>query len=340
MPPIGQVHVDSALTNLSIQYKNQAYRADEIWPPLPVAKRSDVYFQYDPAMLVTGSTLDANNLPDSAREPGDEATEVNYKLSTLPFYCREYAKKQLVTDAEMAYADNPLQPAVDATINVTNTLALDNERVIANRICTRGNYNSANKVALTTGGTGTSWKQTASVNSDPFLNFTAARLAILTSSFQEPNALQISLNSSQYLSQHPKYIDRYKYTTGEGLVAGRLLHPIINGLDVIETGAQAATSKPGQTLVTGSVWVADDSTDEAVVFYRSSDMGPRSIHFGRTFEAPDDTTGSRGFSVRRYRWEPKKGEYVECSTLRDWRPIAVDASSKYLAGYLISGVSA
>lgn len=152
--------------------------------------------------------------------------------------------------------------------------------------------------------------------------------------------MQISLNSSQYLSQHPKYIDRYKYVTAEGITAGRLLHPIVNGFDVIETGAQTATSKAGQTLVTGSVWAADDGTDEAVIFYRSTDLGPRSIQFGRTFEAPDDTTGTIGFSVRRYRWESKKGEYVEVSTLRDWRPIAVDSGGKYLAGYLISGVSA
>ena len=151
--------------------------------------------------------------------------------------------------------------------------------------------------------------------------------------------MQISLNSSQYLSQHPSYVDRYKYVSMEGLTAGRLLHPLVNGFDTIETGAQVASSKPGQTLVTGSAWVADDGTDEAVIFYRSADVGPRSIHFGRTFEAPDDTTGARGFSVRRYRWEIKKGEYVETSTLRDWRPIAVDSSGKYLAGYLISSTT-
>jgi len=321
-------------------YKNQEYHADEIWPPLPVAKRSDVYFQYDPAMLVQGSPLDVNNLPDSAREPADEASEVSFKMSTLPFYCREYAKKQLVTDAEQAIADNPLQPATDATLNVTNLLALDNERVVANRVTTRGNYNSANKVALTTGGTGTSWKQTASTNSDPFANFTTGRLAILASCFQEPNALQVSISSAQYLSQHPLYRDRYKYVNQEGLTKRRLLQPVVNGMDVIETGAQAATSKAGQTLTTGGVWVADDGTDEAVMFYRSPSLGPRTIHFGRTFEAPDDTTGSRGFSVRRFRWEIKKGEYVECSTLRDWRAIAIDSNGKYLAGYLITGVSA
>jgi len=126
----------------------------------------------------------------------------------------------------------------------------------------------------------------------------------------------------------------------EGLTKGRLIHPMVNGMDTIECGAQAATSKPGQTLTTGSAWVADDGTDEAVMFYRSQDMGPRSLHFGRTFEAPDDTTGMRGYSVRRYRWEPKKGEYVETSTLRDWRAIAIDSNGKYLAGYLMSAVTA
>ena len=340
MPPIGQLHVDRALTNVSIMYKNQNYKADEVWPPLPVDKRSNLYFVYDPSTMVLGSPLDANGLPDSIREPGDEASEAGYTLSTSPFYCREMAKKTIVTDAEVAIADDPLQPATDATIFLTNLVALDNERVVAAKVCNRSNYNSANKVALTTGGTGTSWKQTASTNSDPFANFTAGRLAILASCFQEPNALQLSINSAQYLSQHPNYRDRYKYVNQAGVTEKRLVQPMVNGMDVIECGAQAATSKAGQTLATGAVWVADDSTDEAVMFYRSPDLGPKTLHFGRTFEAPDDTLNTRGFSVRRYRWEPKKGEYVEVSTLRDWRPIAIDGSSKYLAGYLITGVSA
>jgi len=115
--------------------------------------------------------------------------------------------------------------------------------------------------------------------------------------------------------------------------------PVVQGLNVIEAGAQKGTSAEGATLTTGYAWVDENSTDVALVFYKGEDVAPRSVHFGRTFEAPDDTTGARGWSVRRWRDEGRKGSLVEVSTLRDWKRVAVDANSKSDAAYLISGCS-
>jgi len=121
-------------------------------------------------------------------------------------------------------------------------------------------------------------------------------------------------------------VDRYKYVSKEGINDRRLVLPVVNGLNVIEGGAQKATSAEGQSLATGNVWVDSGGKNMALIFYRGMETGPRSLHFGRTFEAPDDTTGARGWSVRRYRDEPRKGSVIEVSTLRDWKLVAVDGS--------------
>jgi hypothetical protein len=344
MPALGQVHIDQALTNLSIQYANMMYVADQVFPTLPVGKRSNKYYIYSPAMMVTGTATDANGKPLSLRRPKTRAAELDFSLSTDNYYCEEYALAELVSDAEVAYADNPLQPDQDATLFLTNRIALDNEIQVANLVGNTAKYGSANKKTLVSGaGTNpgdSSWKATGQANSDPFANFTAARLAVIKSLFQEPNTMLLTIDSAQYLSQHPKYVDRYKYVSKEGINEKRLVLPVVNGLNVIEGGAQKATNAEGQALVTGNVWVDSGAKNLALIFYRGMETGPRSLHFGRTFEAPDDTSGARGWSVRRYRDEPRKGSVIEVSTLRDWKLVAVDGSGLSLAGYLLSDVTA
>ncbi|MDA8088240.1 MAG: hypothetical protein M0Z75_16275, partial [Nitrospiraceae bacterium] len=49
MPPVGQLHIDSALTNLSVRYQNEAMIWPAVLPLIPVNKRSDKYFVYNKA---------------------------------------------------------------------------------------------------------------------------------------------------------------------------------------------------------------------------------------------------------------------------------------------------
>lgn len=344
MPQLGQVHIDRALTEISIQYANMMYVAPQVFPVLSVGKRSDKYFIYQRSMMVQGTALDANGNPLSFRRPGTLAAELNFDVSNTTYYAQEMAMAQLVTDAEVAYADNPLQPDTDATIFLTNRIALDNEIQVANLACKSTNYPTANKKLLVAGagsalgdsGWGASGTQT---NSSPFTNLKTAQLAIISSLFQEPNTLLLNKTSAFDLSVHSEYRDRYKYVNQAGVTARNLILPVVQALDVIEGGAQKATSAEGATLTTGAVWVDENATDIALVFYKGMETGPRTVHFGRTFEAPDDTTGARGFSVRRWRDEPRKGSKIEVSTLRTWQFIAVNGSSQSIAGYLISGVN-
>lgn len=334
MPDISTVHIDRALTNVSLAYRNEAFIADMVAPILPVNKRSDKYFVYNREAFLRGSGLDANSRPLSIRRPTAEAIEVDYTLSTDSFYCEEIALSELVPYENEQGADQPLQPFIDATETLTDRVMLDNEIAVATASMNASNYGSSNKVTLTTGGSGTSWLSYTSTNSLPFSNLSNAKNAIRAGIARVPNSIAVNYQAAEVLSNHPTYIDRYKYTSTEPATQSGL-NPVIRGLKVVEGSAIKTTNAEGATTATGDVWVDSGGNAAALVYYSSQALGPKSMHFMRTFEAPDAFLNVRGFAVQRFELPTRKSAKVQVSTTRDWKGVAVDASSKFLGGYLI-----
>lgn len=337
MPTLGEVHIDTALTAVSIAYRNEEYVADQVMPPLPVANRSDKYFIVDREAGMRASGLDANGRPLSVRSPGAEAQEVQFSLSTDTYFANEYAKSRLVTYAEIRHSDAPLQPLNDAAEFLTDLLQLDNEMAVAYKAMNGGLFPTAGKTTLTTGGSGTSWLSYTSANSLPFSNFSTAKNYVRSQIMRVPNALAINYQAAEVLSNHPTYIDRYKYTTPETATRSGL-NPVIRGLKVVEGSAVRLTNVEGATAATGDVWVDDGGNAAALVYYASRSLGPKTIHFGRVMEAPEEQGGARGFVTRRYEEPKRKAQRVEVCMTRDWKLIAVDGSSKAIGGYLMKSV--
>ncbi len=76
MPDPANVHIDQALTNFAISYRNLAMVASEILPIVPVIKESDKYYKFGREELRD---------IDSARAVGAEAKEVEGgRLSLSP----------------------------------------------------------------------------------------------------------------------------------------------------------------------------------------------------------------------------------------------------------------
>ncbi len=339
MPAVGQIHIDQALTNISVMYRNETYIADQVMPIVPAAKRSDKYFLYKKEDFLSSSPLSGSGAPASLRRPGTEAAEIDYSVSTATYFAEEYSYRGLVTDAESAIADNPMQPDIDQTIQLTERLMLDNEISVAGLTCKRANFPSANKTALTGGGTGTSWAQYASANSLPFNNIKDGKLAVIKGIGREANAFMLGVDTARTLADHPNVKDLVKYVHADALTMSGL-PKVVRGLTVIEGAGQKNTAAEGASYSGANIWQADDGTSVALIYYRNQNPTLRSVTFGYTFEAPDDTSKARGYAVRRWREEKRKGTMIEVSFLRDWRLIAVDGSGLALGGYLISNATA
>jgi hypothetical protein len=338
MPTLSQIHIDQALTNISVNYRNEAYIADRVFTPVPVTKRSGKYFVFKKEDFLSPSTASGSGALASLRRPGAEAAEIDYSVSQQSYYAEEYAYRGFVADAETAAADNPLQPDSDQTLQLTERLKLDNEVMAATLACKRANYPASNKVTLTTGGSGTSWASYASANSNPLGDIKNGKLAVIKGIAREANALAITVDAARTLADHPNIKDLVKYVHQDALTMSGL-PKVLRGLEVVEGSCQKNTAAEGAAYSGGNVWQADDGTAMALVFYRNPNPSLRAVSFGYTFEAPDDATGVRGLSVRRWREDRRKGDMLEVAFLRDWQLIAVDGSNLSLGGYLISSAT-
>ena len=45
-PTVRDVHIDRAMSNMSVGYRNQNYIAEQVFPRVPVQKKSDYYFVF------------------------------------------------------------------------------------------------------------------------------------------------------------------------------------------------------------------------------------------------------------------------------------------------------
>src|SRR5262249_9942790 len=101
----GAVHVDSALANVSVQYKNEEYIGEELMPVAQVPRISDVYLKYDKRSRLA--------FPDDAMGARSSANEINDARSTDNYSCKPYGLKNYVDALTLANQDAPLDEMVD-----------------------------------------------------------------------------------------------------------------------------------------------------------------------------------------------------------------------------------
>src|SRR5690242_11661865 len=97
-PTSNKVHVDRLLTNLSIGYKNSDYIADNIFPVVPVTKRSDIIPKYDQShWFRNGATK---------RAPGTKSEGGGFKVTTDDtYYADRYSFRTEIDDDTKDNAD-------------------------------------------------------------------------------------------------------------------------------------------------------------------------------------------------------------------------------------------
>jgi len=120
--PTGLVHIDAALTNLSLSYLDQGENAKniirEILPPFPSPKQSDVVWKYGQEIFVS---------EDDARAAGAEAKDSTWKLSTVNFRCNGHALRDKISRENENNADPALNLLADSTAVLTQKSSLSEE---------------------------------------------------------------------------------------------------------------------------------------------------------------------------------------------------------------------
>lgn len=183
---VGSVHIDRALTNVAVQYQNNEYISDSVFPVIRVGKKSDKYFKFKAETMFNVAAVD---VVGAESMPGRPAAGLD---TPGTFSCTDRALMDFISTDEELNADAPLQPRIDVTEILTNYLMLAKEKRIADIVFGSSNYGS-NTSALS----GTDqWDNAAS---DPVAKIFAAIRAPLV----KPNTMVIGWQAYDALRTNP-----------------------------------------------------------------------------------------------------------------------------------------
>lgn len=205
------VHIDSALTNLSVAFfqKSEHFIAGRVFPNVPVDKQSDRYYTYDRG--------DFNRDEARERAPGTESAGSGFNIDNTPtYYAKVFAFHKDIPWQLMANADAIANLERAASEYVAHKMLIRKEKDFMTRFFQGGIWtNDWDGVSgAPTGNQVRQWSDY--VNSDPITDIRNAKSTILESTGFMPNTLVLGQRVMDSLADHPDIVDRVKYSGGVG----------------------------------------------------------------------------------------------------------------------------
>lgn len=305
MPVQGPIHVDRALTNLSIAYRSEGLVADQLFPVVPVKKESDVYFIFDKANSL--------RTPLALRANGSEANSDNLVLSTASYRLDEHALKEIITERDRENADEGIDLEVATTEDLTDKVLREKEVEASNMVFTGTAW--ANVTSLTST---LAWSANTTLSS-PIIFADSASSVILQQTGMKANTCLLDYRTFLAAKEHISVVDRIKYTSSDSVTPDLLAR--LFGVEklLIASGAQN-TADEGLAVSMSYIW-----TDAALFMHLEQNPGLRKASALYCFK-----NRGAGVEVRRFRDDPRKGDWIEVSHMYDLVAPASDC------GYLIN----
>lgn len=302
MPEPKQMHVDSVLSNFSVQYRNEDMIWRDVLPEVKVMKRSDVYWKY--------SKENAYRVFDDKIGPKSLANEIDFAVSTDNYSVKGHALADWVAQEEIDNADTPLAPESDANDFVNQCLDVAQEQRVSSLVFAAGTYPVGNKVTLAGA---TQW---TGASDNPLLDVQTA----VEGCFVRANTLVFGIDAWLVFRRLPEILDAVKAMAGTSLAGGLATQAAVAALfdvDRVLVGrSRYISSKEGQTATFARLW----GKHMAALHIKAGETGVRSITFGKTF------TESRRQTMRSF--DEKRGEkgahYLKTSWNSDEKVVASD----------------
>ena len=205
LTPAGARVINPVLSAVAQGYKQLDFIGGKLFPSIGVGARAGniITFGREDFMLYA-----------SQRAPGENTKRVAFGYSGGPFALVDYSLEgqlpiEIQQEAETPANGFSIDMAKLSIDKVQAIMALRLEKAQADLARTAATYQAANKVTLS----GTSqWSDLTSGVSDPIKDVEAAKEAIRQATGKRPNVMAFGPATLRYLRQHPKIIDRIKYT--------------------------------------------------------------------------------------------------------------------------------
>lgn len=233
------VYVDMPMTNLSVAYHNEELVAEQIFPAIPVDYPTGIYYKWDKANLRTP--------PDTSRTGGSKTKEVSQEMTQVPYGpLTEHALKARVNKDTVQFAMKPLQPRIKATNLVTEQIMLEKELKLATKLLDTAQVTQN----ATLSGTA-QWSDY--VNSDPVPVIQGWTDTIKINSLKFPNKMVIGYQVWSKLKNHPKLIERIKYTSKQSVTLDDFAN-LVGIKNIVIAGAEVNQAAEGLTDNLQFIW--------------------------------------------------------------------------------------
>lgn len=194
--------IDPVLSTVAQGYHNSEMVASALFPTVPVSLRGGniITFGKEGFMLY-----------GSQRAPGENTKRVSFGYSGAPYALVDYSLEGLVPiEVEQEARNGPgIDMGQGAIYTVSAIMALRMEKQAADIARTAASYAAANKT--TKAGTA-QWSDLTTGVSDPVNDIEVAKDAVRASTGKRANTVVMGAAVFAKLRQHPKIIDRIKYT--------------------------------------------------------------------------------------------------------------------------------
>lgn len=311
MPDLSMVHVDDALTNVSIQYQNNDFVADKVFPYYPVNKKSDKYFVFDKTRF---------RPVDDARGVGAEANEMfGWNLSTDFYDAEGHALKDYVPDEIRGNADPATDIDVTTTEQLTDVILLNREIAMVNTL-----FGAGSSVPNTTLAGTSQWSDYQ--NSDPILAIDQQKEVVQQAVGKRPNVIATSRPVFRTLRNHPRIIDRLKYVKDARSLTAQDMADAFEVDEFIVGEALQNTVTEGQADSLSYIWGKN-----LLLFYRPPAVGKKVVALGAHFTWNYGVPMNKGYLVKRWREEKRTADAIEVQLYYSQKVIAAAAGFAFLA---------
>lgn len=303
MPEVSQVHVNVALTNVSVGWRNPAFISDIVAPVVGVRKQRDKYFVYDGAREAFRSTSDL-------RAPGAQANEIDFALASEAYYCEDHALVSVIPDEERENADPAIQPDIDRTEFLSDKIDLNKEIELASIVAADSSLN----------GTSLSGDdQWSDGDSDPFTAIEAGKAAVIESAQVAPNVLVLPQEVYSKLRVHPKILANLQYTNS-GIPTAQTLAQLLDVERVLVPRALKNTAIPGREASMEYVW-----GKHAFLVWLPPRPSLKTVAFAYSFTWTLAPGSVNGRLVEHWRDHTRKSDVIRVQRYYDQKVICPDA---------------
>ena len=309
-PSQNDVHIDRALTNISIAFmqSEEGFLATKIFPAVRVAKKSDKYFIYNKGDML--------RVLAEKRAPSTESAGSGYDLETGNYYCEKYALHKDVSDEERDNSDSPLNAYQDATEYISENLLMKREKDFLNTIFKPGVWGE--DVTPTV-----KWND---ANSTPIedIKLWARNLAKRIAKRRKDIKLIVTTDIDDVLKSHPDFTERVKYTSKES-VSNSLIASLCEIGEYMVTEAMEAPNAKGSADADKVEYMV--SPNQLFLCYVTPRPSLKQPSAGYIFTWTGTRSNSFGPTIKRHDMPLKESTRIEGTMNYDPKMVVSDAGT-------------